>query len=227
MAQPTASKASPTWAPGGKRERWTPDNCVFAFVDHQTGLMTLVDHTTSGQFKNDVLALGKAAKLHNVPVVLTSSAPTGPNGPFLPELVQMFPDAPLINRPGQINAWENSDFVDAIKKTGRKKIVMSGITTDVCVVFAALSALDAGYEVYVVTDACGAINSDVQHAALERLSDAGAIIGTWFAISCEMLYDWRNPTGPGSAQLFTEHFPRYGEVAASHRAASGGAATKK
>ncbi len=219
QAQPVAAaRTGPTWAPGGKRERWTPDNCVFAFIDHQTGLMNLVENTTAVTFKNYVIALAKTAKLHNVPVVLTTSAESGPNGPFVPEVARMFPKAPMISRPGQINAWENAEFVEAIRKTGRKKIVMSGITTDVCVTFAALSALDAGYEVYVVVDASGSMSPEVQSASLMRMAGGGAIIGTWFGIACELLYDWRNPAGPGSAQLFVEHFPSYAEIFNSHKA---------
>jgi nicotinamidase-related amidase len=219
-AQPAAASGGPvsmkTWAPGGKRERWTPDNCVFAFIDHQTGLMNLVEDTTAVTYKNYVVGLGKLAKIHSVPVVLTTSAETGPNGPFIPEVLGMFPSAPMISRPGQINAWDNADFVAAIQKTGRKKIVMSGITTDVCVAFAALSALDAGYEVYVVVDASGSMSPATQEASLMRMQDAGAIIGTWFALSCELLSDWRNPAGAASAQLFVEHFPSYAEIYNSH-----------
>lgn len=213
-AAPTTAK---TWAPGGTRERWTPDNCVFAFIDHQTGLMNLVENTTAVTYKNYVVGLAKAAKLHKVPVVITTSAENGPNGPFIPEVLSLFPNEPVISRPGQINAWDNSDFVKAIEKTGRKKIVMSGITTDVCVAFAALSALDAGYEVYVVVDASGCMSQEVQTASLMRMQDAGAIIGTWFGLSCELLSDWRNPAGPGSAQLFIEHFPSYAEIFHSHQ----------
>jgi nicotinamidase-related amidase len=216
-AQP-AAKATPTWAPNGKRERWTPDNCVFAFIDHQTGLMNLVDNAKPGEFKNIVIGLAETAKIHKVPVVITTSAETGPNGPFMPEVISLFPGTPIISRPGQINAWDNADFVAAIEKTGRKKIVMSGITTDVCVTFAALSALDAGYEVYVVADASGCQNGDVQNASLMRISDAGAIMGTWFAISCELLSDWRNPAGAATAQLFIDHMPSYAEVFNSHKA---------
>jgi nicotinamidase-related amidase len=209
---------SPKWATGGKMERITPDNCVFAFIDHQTGLMNLVDNADTVTFKNYVVGLAKTAKLHNVPVVITTSAEDGPNGPFIPEVLELLPDAPVISRPGQINAWENADFVKAIEKTGRKKIVVSGITTDVCVTFATLSALDAGYEVYVVADASGSFNSDIQDASLMRMAAAGATIGTWFGIACELLYDWRNPTGPGSAQLFVEHVPAYAEIFNSHQA---------
>lgn len=216
-----APRAAQTWAPGGKRERLNAQNCVFAFVDHQTGLMSLVHNATPTQFKNDVLALGQAAKLHAVPVVFTTSAETGPNGPLMPELRALHPDAPLISRPGQISAWDNADFVAAIERTGRKKIIVSGITTDVCVVFATLAALDAGYEVHVVVDASGTMSSDVQTAAIMRMSAAGAEITNWFAVACELLQDWRQPTGPGSAELFVDHLPSYAEVFHSHKAASG------
>lgn len=219
-AQPARTKPTPTWAPGGARERLTPDNCAFAFIDHQTGLMNLVHNARPVEYKNMVVALAKTAKLHGVPSVITTSASDGPNGPFLPEVLELLPDAPVVSRPGQINAWDNEEFVEAIRRTGRKKIVMSGITTDVCVAFAALSALDAGYEVYVVMDASGSMNDETQQAAMVRMSDAGATIGTWFAISCELLNDWRNSAGPGTAQLLVEHMPSYAEVFRSHSAAS-------
>lgn len=213
-----------TWAPGGTRERLTPDNCVFAFIDHQTGLMNLVDNAAAVEFKNVVVGLAKLAAIHGAPCVITTSAEDGPNGPYIPEAIAALPEsAPIIRRPGQVNAWDNPEFVGAIERTGRKKIVMSGITTDVCVAFAALSALDAGYEVYVVVDASGSMNADVQNAALIRMADAGAIIGTWFALTCELMSDWRNPSGEATAQLLIEHFPAYAEVFHSHAAASGGA----
>lgn len=219
-AQTAAATKSPTWAPGGKRERITPDNCVFAFIDHQTGLMNLVGDTPTVEYKNYVVGLAKLAKIYDIPSVITTSAENGPNGPKLPEVVALLPNAPYIKRNGQINAWEDPAFVDAIKKTGRTKIVMSGITTDVCVAFAALSALDAGFEVYVVTDASGSMSEQTQLASIMRMQDAGAIIGTWFALSCEMLYDWRNPKGRETAQLFVEHFPAYAEIYHSHQSAA-------
>lgn len=226
MAQPVsqvfaqAEAAGPTWAPGGSMERLTPENCVFAFIDHQTGLMNLVDNEDTVTFKNYVVGLAKTAKIHNVPTVITTSAEDGANGPFIPEVLEILPDAPVISRPGQINAWDNADFVAAIEATGRKKIIMSGITTDVCVTFAALSALDAGYEVYVVADASGSFNKQIQDASLIRMAEAGATIGTWFAISCELLSDWRNPAGQATAQLFVEHVPAYAEIFYSHQAQS-------
>lgn len=220
LAKEAVQQKGPLWAPAGKRERWTPDNCVFAFIDHQTGLTNLVNDTPAVEYKNIVVGLAKLAKIHNIPSVITTSAESGPNGPKLPEVVAQLPNAPYIKRNGQINAWEDPAFVDAIKKTGRTKIVMSGITTDVCVAFAALSALDAGFEVYVVTDASGSMSEQTQLASLMRMQDAGAIMGTWFALSCEMLYDWRNAKGQETAQLFVEHFPAYAEIFHSHAAHS-------
>ena len=214
-AQASTSRSAsddPTWAPGGTRERWTPDNTVFAFIDHQTGLMNLVADTPTVENKNYVIGLAKLAKIHDIPSVITTSDENGPNGPKMPEVLELLPDAPLISRPGQINAWSNEDFVRAIEATGKTKIVMSGITTDVCVAFAALSALDAGYEVYVVSDASGSMSEQTQMTSLMRMQDAGAIIGTWFALSCEMLWDWRNPAGADSAQLLVERFPAYAEI---------------
>lgn len=220
-AQPAAATvpASTTWGPAGKRERFTPENSVMVFVDHQTGLMNLVDNVDATNFKNYVVGLGKLAKLHNMPVVITTSAEDGPNGPKIPEIVSLFPNTPIIARPGQINAWDNADFVKAIEATGRKKLIVSGITTDVCVAFVTLSALDAGYEVYVVADASGTMSQQVQEVSLLRMSEAGAIMGNWFAIACELLNDWRNPAGAGSAQLFIEHLPSYAEIVSSHSAA--------
>lgn len=215
-----SAPANQTWAPGGSRERWTPENCVFAFVDHQTGLMNLVNDTPAVEYKNIVVGLAKLAKIHNIPSVITTSAESGPNGPKLPEVVAQLPNAPYIKRNGQINAWDDPAFVDAIRKTGRTKIVMSGITTDVCVAFAALSALDAGFEVYVVADASGSMSEQTQLTSLMRMQDAGAIMGTWFALSCELLSDWRNPKGAETAQLFVEHFPGYAEIFHSHAAHS-------
>jgi len=98
------------------------DNAVVLLVDHQAGLLSLVRDIEPDRFKNNVLALADAAKFFNLPTILTTSFETGPNGPLMPELKALFPDAPYIARPGQINAWDNEDFVKAIKATGKKTI---------------------------------------------------------------------------------------------------------
>ena len=118
-------------------------------VDHQAGLLSLVRDYEPDQFKNNVLALADLAAYFRLPTILTTSFEDGPNGPIMPELKAKFPDAPFIARPGQINAWDNEDFVEAVKATGRKQLIIAGVVTEVCVAFAALSAIADGFEVFV------------------------------------------------------------------------------
>jgi nicotinamidase-related amidase len=201
----------------------TPKNCVFLLVDHQTGLLQLVRDYSVAEFKNNVLALGAIAKAFDIPTILTTSFEQGPNGPLLPELKEMFPDAPYIARPGQINAWDNEDFVKAVKATGRKKIVIAGIVTDVCVAFPSLSALAEGFEVYMVVDASGTFNTAVRDAALDRAVAAGAIPINWFAVAGELQKDWRND-GDKLMGLMTQHVHSYANLVTSMEAGKAQAA---
>ncbi|MEH7662674.1 isochorismate family cysteine hydrolase YcaC, partial [Bacillus velezensis] len=173
--------------------RLSKDDAAVLLVDHQTGLISgLVRDYSVDEFKNNVLALGDTAKFFDLPVILTTSFENGPNGPLMQELVDLFPDAPKIARPGQINAWDNEDFVKAIEATGKKQLIIAGVVTDVCVAFPALSAIKAGYEVFVVTDASGTFNKQVGDASLTRMADGGAQLMNWFSVACELQRDWRN-----------------------------------
>ena len=156
--------------------RLDKDNAAVLLVDHQAGLLSLVRDIDPDKFKNNVLALADIAKFFNLPTILTTSFETGPNGPLVPELKKMFPDAPYIARPGQINAWDNEDFVKAIKATGKKQLLIAGVVTEVCVAFPTLSALAEGYEVFVVTDASGTFNEITRDAAWDRMSQALSLI---------------------------------------------------
>ncbi|GKX52882.1 hypothetical protein SOASR029_31910 [Budvicia aquatica] len=122
--------------------RLNKDDVAVLFVDHQAGLLSLVRDFTPDEFKNNVLALADIAKFFNLPTILTTSFENGPNGPLVPELKEIFPDAPYFARPGQINAWDNADFVKAVKATGKKQLLIAGVVTEVCVAFPALSALE-------------------------------------------------------------------------------------
>src|SRR5688500_2393002 len=168
------------------------DNAVVLLVDHQAGLLSLVRDIDPDKFKNNVMALADAAKFFKLPTILTTSFETGPNGPLMPELKELFPDAPYIARPGQINAWDNEDFVKAIKATGKKQLIIAGVVTEVCVAFPALSAIEEGFEVFVITDASGTFNEMTRNAAWDRMSAAGAQLMTWFGMACELHRDWRN-----------------------------------
>ena len=202
------------------KARLSIDNAVVLLVDHQSGLLSLVQDYAPDEFKNNVLALADIAKLFKLPTILTTSFETGPNGPLLPELKAMFPEAPFIPRPGQINAWDNEDFVKAVKATGRKQIIIAGVVTDVCVAFPTLCALQEGFQVFVVTDASGTFNKSVRDAALMRMVSAGAEMTNWFAVACELQRDWRNNM-EGLATLLANHLPAYANLITSYKANSG------
>lgn len=133
----------------------------------------------------------------------------------MPELKEMFPDAPYIARPGNINAWDNEDFVRAVRATGKKQLVIAGVVTEVCVAFPALSAAEEGFEVFVVADASGTFNEVTRHAAWMRMQAAGVQMMTWFGVACELHRDWRNDV-EGLARLFSNHLPAYRNLITSH-----------
>lgn len=198
-----------------KYNRLDKDNAAVLLVDHQTGLLSLVRDQDPDKFKNSVLALADLAKYFKLPTILTTSFENGPNGPLMPELKEIFPDAPYIPRPGQINAWDNEDFVKAVKATGKKQLLIAGVVTEVCVAFPALSALEEGYEVFVITDASGTFNEITRDSAWDRMSNAGAQMMGWFAAACELHRDWRNDiTGLGT--LFSNHIPDYRNLMTSY-----------
>jgi nicotinamidase-related amidase len=196
-------------------------NAAVLLVDHQAGLLSLVRDIEPDKFKNNVLALADLAKYFGLPTILTTSFEDGPNGPLVPELKEIFPDAPYIARPGQINAWDNEDFVKAVKATGKEQLLIAGVVTEVCVAFPALSAIEEGFEVFVVTDASGTFNDVTRHSAWDRMSAAGAQLMTWFAVACELHRDWRNDIA-GLGALFSNHIPDYRNLITSYTAVKAG-----
>lgn len=197
----------------------TTDAAVL-LVDHQAGLLSLVRDIDPDKFKNNVLALGDLAKFFKLPTILTTSFETGPNGPLVPELKELFPDAPYIARPGNINAWDNEDFVNAVKATGKKQLIIAGVVTEVCVAFPALSAIEAGYEVFVITDASGTFNEITRYAAWDRMTQSGVQLMTWFGAACELMRDWRNDM-EGLATLLSNHIPDYRNLMTSYNKLTG------
>lgn len=201
--------------------RLDKDDVALLMVDHQAGLLSLVRDYSMDEFKNNVLAVADIAKFFDLPTILTTSFADGPNGPLVPELKETFPDAPLIARPGQINAWDNEDFVQAAKDTGKKQLLIAGVVTDVCVAFPALSALEEGYEVFVITDASGTFNPAVRDAAWDRMSQGGAQLMNWFSVGCELHRDWRNDI-EGFGTILANRLPAYANLIQSRTAAENG-----
>jgi nicotinamidase-related amidase len=175
--------------------RITKDDAAVLFVDHQCGLIALVTNFSPSGFKNSVMALAEMAKFFNLPTILTTSFETGPNGPIMPELKELFPQVPFIARPGLINAWNNEDFVKAIKETGRKQLIIAG----------------------VVADVRGTFNLASRDAAWLRMATAGVQLLNWFAVSLELQRDWRNDI-QGFGKLLCSHTPVYQNLAISYAA---------
>lgn len=198
-------------------KRLDKNDAAVLMVDHQAGLLSLVRDIDPDKFKNNVLALADSPKYFDLPTILTTSFEDGPNGPLVPELKELFPEAPYIARPGQINAWDNEDFVAAVKATGKKQLIVAGVVTEVCVAFPVLSAIEEGYDVFVVTDASGTFNPITRDAAWDRMSAAGAQMTSWFGMACELHRDWRNDI-EGLGALFSNHIPDYRNLISSYNA---------
>ena len=197
-------------------EQLTPDNCAVLLIDHQAGLFLGVQSIDQQVLKNNVIALAKTAKVFNLPTVLFTSSAQGPNGPTIPEVVELFPDHEIHNR-SPINLWNDPKCRTAVEQTGRKKLIMAAITTDVCLAFPALSALKAGYDVYAVIDASGTWSQAAELASMMRLTQAGAIVTNWIAVAAELKHDEERETSPAMNKAFGEHMGLYdflGDIAA-------------
>ena len=177
------------------------------FVDHQTGLANGVQTQSPPEFVNNVKALVTIAQIYKLPSIITTSAADGPNGPIMPVVAEGLPAATILHRPGEINAWDNAGFVAAVKKAGRKKLLVAGISTEVCVAFVALSAREAEYDVYAVLDASGTWTKLVEEAAIARILQSGIVPMTWVGVGAELVRDWRSAAGNAHMKLMADRLP--------------------
>jgi nicotinamidase-related amidase len=166
-------------------ERLDKSKAILLIVDHQLGLLQLVKDYTPTEFRNNVLAHAALGPLFNLPTILTTSAETGPNGPLPKEILQMYPDGPLIKRNGEVNAWDNPDFRAAVEATGRKQVILGGIVTEVCTMFLALSLREAGYSVWANTEASGTGTSKLAEDANRRMENAGVHLVRIVSFRCD------------------------------------------
>ena len=152
-----------------------------------------------------VTALAKVAHLAKIPTFTTASVPDGPNGPLIPEIHQYNPDAVYIPRTGQINAWDNPKWVEAIEKTKRKTLLIAGTLTSVCMAFPTLSALVAGYKVFCIIDASGNWSKMATDITAARMAQAGAIPIDTYAVLAELMSTWNRPDAMEFAQVMVDH----------------------
>ncbi|SDO12647.1 Nicotinamidase-related amidase [Paenibacillus sp. yr247] len=172
-----------------KQDLLTPENSVVILIDHQPQMIFGVQSHDRQSLINNATGLAKAAKVFNAPCILTTVAAETFSGPLHPQIQAVFPDQKPIDRTN-MNSWEDSNFLDAVKKTGRKKLVMAALWTEVCLAFPVVAAIKDGYEVYIVTDASGAISVEGHNMAIQRMIQVGAIPVTWTAVLLEYQRDW-------------------------------------
>lgn len=191
-------------------ELLNPDNCVVILIDHQPQMFFGIESASRAAIMNNVVGLAKAAKIFNIPTILTTIAAKSFSGPIIPQLQAVFPDQKPIDRTS-MNSWEDKNLVAAVEKTKRKKLVIAGLWTEVCVAFPAISAIQAGYDVYAVTDASGATTVEAHNMAIQRMVQAGVAPITWVQFFCELQRDWaRQETYQAVMDLAKEHGGAYG-----------------
>jgi nicotinamidase-related amidase len=215
-AQATAAARPSSVLPsGGGQALLDTNDSVILLLDHQSGLFQTVKDVSITELRNNTIMLARLATLLKIPVITTASEPNGPNGPLMPEIHQFAPHAVYVGRKGEVNAWDNADFVNAVRATGRKTLIMAGVWTSVCVMFPALDAKAAGYKVYAVMDASGDPSELASRTTLARFAQAGVIPTSTNAVLSETHRTWARPEAAEIAKLYSLVAPNYAAVVES------------
>ncbi|KAF3904368.1 hypothetical protein AA313_de0209136 [Arthrobotrys entomopaga] len=201
-------------------ERLDKDKAVLLVLDLQVGLFQLARDFDPTLYYHNLIAHAAIGKAFDIPVILTTSAQQGPNGPLPKEILEMYPDAPLIQRNGQVSAWDNEDFKAAVKATNRTQIIVGGIVTDVCTAFLALALREEGYSVWANVEASGTTTSLIRDISNDHMRSAGVNVVSLFYIICDLMKNWNNT--PGALTILPwldQYYPIYGQLARGHAAA--------
>lgn len=186
-----------------------PDDAAMLLIDHQSGLFQTVGDMPMPALRNHAAALATMATLCKIPVITTASVPQGPNGPLIPEVHANAPHAKYVARRGEINAWDNPDFVAAVKATGRKTLIIAGTITSVCMAFPSIAAVHDGYKVFAVVDASGTYSKMAQEITLARIVQAGVVPMDTAAVASELQKTWHRDDAQQWAEVYTKIFPPY------------------
>jgi nicotinamidase-related amidase len=200
----------------GQRPVIDPNDAVMLLIDHQSGLFQTVGDIPVPELRTRAAVLAKMAALANLPVITTASVPEGPNGPLIPEIHQNAPHARCVARKGQINAWDNPDFVAAVRATGRKTLIIAGTITSVCVAFPAIAAAHEGYKVFAVVDASGTYSKMAEEITLARIVQAGVVPMDTAAVASELQKTWNREDANDWAEIYAKIFPSYQLVIESY-----------
>jgi len=201
---------------GGGQALIDPNDAVILMLDHQSGLFQTVKDIPVADLRRNVEMIARLASLLKIPVLTTASEPNGSNGPLMPEIHEYAPHAVYVPRKGEVNAWDNQAFVDQVVSTGRKTLVMAGVWTSVCVMFPALDAKAAGFNVYAVIDASGDPSDLASRTTLVRFAQAGVIPTSTNALLSELHRTWARPEAAELAKLYALVSPNYGAVIESY-----------
>ncbi|MEU3714043.1 hydrolase [Streptomyces catenulae] len=186
----------------------TPDNCAVVLIDYQEGQYATVGSASREEIDLGAVTLAKLARAYAIPTVLSTVAVgMGVNKPTVPELTAELPGVPEIDRTG-VNSWEDADFRAAVRMTGRRKIVMAGLWTEVCLAFPTLDMLREGFEIYPVIDAVGGVSPVTHATAIERMTQAGARPITSLAFGCELMRNWARPDADLYRTIINDYFRR-------------------
>lgn len=201
---------------GGGARLLDPADTLVLLLDHQSGLFQTVKDIPVADLRRNVEMIAKLCSLLKIPVLTTASEPAGSNGPLMPEIHEYAPHAVYVPRKGEVNAWDNADFVEKVKSSGRKTLVMAGVWTSVCVMFPALDAVAAGYDVYAVIDASGDPSEMASRVSLARFVQGGVKPTTTNALLSEMHRTWARPEAADLATLYGLVAPNYAAVMESY-----------
>ncbi|MGB3044305.1 MAG: hydrolase [Xanthobacteraceae bacterium] len=193
----------------GQKPIIDPNNAALLLIDHQSGLFQTIGDMPMPVLRNHAAALAKMASLSKLPVITTASVPQGPNGPLIPEIHANAPHATYVARKGEINAWDNPDFVAAVKATGRKQLIIAGTITSVCMAFPAIAAVQDGYQVFAVVDASGTYSKMAQEITLARIVQAGVVPMDTAAVASELQRTWNRTDAQEWANVYARIFPAY------------------
>ena len=192
---------------------FTADTSALLLIDHQVGTMQLIKNIPLERVKRNTLALAKTAKILKMPTVLTSSQEENRQGPLMPELRELLPESfdKRIKRAGIVNAWDDINFKRAVEATGRKHLIMAGVTTDVCLVYPTISAIRDGYDVQAVMDASGSPYDLSEEMSRRRMENEGVVLTATNTLMAELAQDWGKPKGSQLLEiLFQEVLPKIG-----------------
>jgi nicotinamidase-related amidase len=191
------------------RGQFTPENAALVLVDYQVGTLQLIRSSSSDVSLRNAVMLASAAKRLNIPIIMTSSQEDHIQGPIAPALQKVAPDAykARVKRVGIVNAWADPNFSGAIEATGRKNLIMGGVTTDICLVFPSISAVQLGYSVQAVLDASGSSWQVQETITRQRMQSAGVVLTTTNTAIAELVQDWASPAGSEIIKLLVASAP--------------------